>query len=87
MTPPQNPEVGRELLAHELKVDKVVWITRQDRHTVVTVWVAAVGPVLVEFVAAAKEPVIHFLAAREADGTLTDDTGKRIHVYEYLGKV
>jgi hypothetical protein len=81
----KSHEVGRELLAHELTVKTVVVIGRDDRPFLVTTWVRTIGEDFVEFFHG--EVNTAFLVCRQGDGTLTDDTGRRIHVWEYLGVV
>jgi hypothetical protein len=75
-------EVGRELLAHELKVKTVVvlGVERHDRKA--TAWVTLVDEEVVVF-SMGKTGLI---ALRHPDGTLSDDTGP-MHVYEYLGEI
>ena len=80
-----SEEMGRELLAHELQVKTVVILGREDRPYLVSIWVSEIGDDFVAFYAGDARTVL--LASRHKDGTLTDDTGKRIRVWEYLGKV
>lgn len=80
-----DPEMGRELLAHELKVETVVIVGREDRPHCFTVWVAELGEDFVSFHAGEVRTLL--IVFRREDGTLADDTGKRIHVWEYLGTV
>jgi hypothetical protein len=80
-----NPEMGRELLAHELVVKTVVVVGRGDRHICVTVWVLEVHDDFVLLRAGETNMVLVLI--RRQDGTLIDDTGRRIHVWEYLGTV
>jgi hypothetical protein len=80
-----HPEIGRELLAGDLVVKTVVVVGREDRLHCITAWVRLVDSEFVAF--HAGEANVTLLAARRADGTLMDDTGKRIHVWEYLGEV
>jgi hypothetical protein len=80
-------EVGREFTAYELMLlcGFVVIVTREDRPYAYTAWVTQVTPKFVVF--RAGEIQTYFMAMRHEDGTLTDDTGRRIRVYEYLGEI
>lgn len=80
-----HPEMGRELLAGELATKTVVVVGREDRPHRITVWVGEVGEDFVAFYAG--EIRVALVAFRRDDGTLIDDTGLRIHVWEYLGTV
>jgi hypothetical protein len=80
-----NPEMGRELLAHELTVKTVVVVGREDRPHCFTVWVRELGEDFVAF--SCGEIRTTLITFRREDGTLVDDTGQRIHVWEYLGTV
>ena len=83
----QKDEMGRQLRADELREKTVVVVRREDRDLAATMWVEAVHDNAVVFLAGATWPRIHFMATRHEDGTLTDDTGKQVLVYEYLGEV
>jgi hypothetical protein len=85
MSPKPNPEMGRELLASELVVETVVVVGRADRPHCFTVWVKSLGEDFVAFLAGDINMI--FVAFRRDDGTLIDDSGARIHVWEYLGEV
>jgi hypothetical protein len=80
-------EQGREFMAHELMLlcGFVVIITREDRPYAYSAWVTQVTPEFVVF--RAGEIPTYFMAMRHEDGTLTDDTGQRVRVYEYLGEI
>jgi hypothetical protein len=80
-----NNELGRMLLAHELVEKTVVVLGREDRATMYTVWVASVDADFVSFHAGETKTTL--IATRHPNGTLTDDTNKRILVFEYLGEV
>jgi hypothetical protein len=80
-----DPEIGRELRVDELMVKTVVIIGRADRNWVYTVWVYAIDDVCVTFLA--DEIKTLFCAERHTDGTLTDATGRRILMWEYLGVI
>ena len=82
----RSPEMGRELLADELVEKTVVVVGREDRpHYAITAWVQLVDAEIVLF--SANEIKLTLITVRRPDGTLVDDTGKRILVWEYLGKV
>jgi hypothetical protein len=83
----QKNEMGRQLRADELREKTVVVVRREDSDLAATVWVEAVVHNAVIFLAGATWPRIHFIASRNPDGTLTDDTGKQVFVHEYLGEV
>jgi hypothetical protein len=81
-------EVGRELKANELTVRTVVVIGREDRDFAYTAWVREIGPDFVIFsYELGPETKVAFIAHLREDGTLGDDTGKRITVNEYLGEI
>lgn len=80
-----NPEMGRELLVSDLVVKTVVVVGREDRPHFITVWVGEIAEDFVTFYAGEIHTAL--IAVRREDGTLADDTGKRIHVWEYLGAV
>lgn len=78
-------EVGRMLRVDELQVKMVVVLGREDRAMMYTAWVTLVGPDMVTF--RAGEINTTLVARRHPDGRLTDDTGLRILMFEYLGVV
>jgi hypothetical protein len=80
-----NPEMGRELLASELVIETVVVVGREDRPHCFTVWVWWFDDDFIAFKLREIDCVL-IVYARD-DGTLVDDTGSRIHVWEYLGEV
>lgn len=82
-----SEEMGRELKAHELREKTVVVVRREDRALAATLWVEAINEAAVVFFAGATWPRVHFMASRLPNGSLIDDTGKRVLVYEYLGEV
>lgn len=79
-----NPEIGRKLLAHELKTKTVVVLYRPSGPHV-TAWVRGMSSRLVHFYMGVSN--VHLLLTPQNDGTLADDTGKEVEVYEYLGKI
>lgn len=80
-----NPEMGRELLVPDLKEKTVIVLWRDDRSFAVTAWVDVISTNIVIF--KMVEIGAFLILARELGGMLVDDTGKRIRVFEYLGKV
>lgn len=77
-------EVGRELNAKELTPKKIVVIQPPGRNQFLTMWVDLVTPELVSFYAGVmKWTVINFV---RPDGTICDDQGRQVHVFEYLGE-
>jgi hypothetical protein len=82
--PPTN-EVGRELKASELNPGTVV-IVAPSCHpgAMLTVWVKAVDSKLVVFYAG--ELNLHIINFVQPDGSIQDDHGTVIRVYEYLGQ-
>ncbi len=85
--PAEKSEIGRQLRADELREMTVVCLRREDRDITATWWVESINSRAVVFLAGATWPRIHFMAFRQADGTLVDDTGKLMLVFEYLGEV
>lgn len=83
----ENPEIGRQLRADELREKTVVCLRREDRKLWMTLWVKSIDSDAVVFLAGAPEPRILFMVFRQADGTLVDDAGKLMLVHEYLGEV
>jgi len=81
-------EVGRELKANELTIETVVVIGREDRDYRYTVWVTEIGQDFVIFgYELGPQTKVSFIAHLREDGTLGDDTGKKITVNEYLGEI
>lgn len=80
-----NSEIGRELQPSELVEKTVVLVGREDRPHLTTMWVSRIGKDFVAF--HAGETRTTFLTSLQPIGVLTDDTGKRVQVYEYLGVV
>lgn len=81
---PEN-ELGRELAVTELVERTIVILSREDRAPMYTAWVYLVSENFVAFLAGAVNTT--FFVKRAPDDTLTDDTGKRIRVFEYLGVI
>ena len=78
-------EIGRELRVSELKPKTIVVLERPDV-AAVTMWVMAVGPERVAFWAGANS--MGFIARRVGPELeqITDDSGRMLRVYEYLGE-
>lgn len=77
-------EQGCELLAHEL-TEKTVVILEKEGQPKITIWVVRIGSDFVVFHSGVTN--VTFLAKRNPDGTMEDDTPARIRVYEYLGEI
>lgn len=78
-------EIGRELKASELTPRTVVVIVTPGRGVMMTMWVLSLSEKLVEFYSGElKWTVLNFI---EPDGSIRDDQGRVVHVYEYLGEV
>ena len=81
-----NEEIGRELKAHELVAQTVIVLNAEHRPEIfLTAWVEAITPNAVSFFAGLTK--IHFIAGIQSDGTLKDDDGRAIKVFEYLGEI
>jgi len=78
-------EVGRELVASELREKTVVVLSRPDSDVAVTAWVSCIDPEFVAFTMGVTRTT--FLGKRQLGGIIVDDTGVRVHVFEYLGEV
>jgi hypothetical protein len=90
MTP--KDECGRELRANELREQTVVWLAKdgEEQKRRVTMWVVSVRPNVIDFYSGVLDLTLR--CTRLADETLRahvngPDHAKRIHVYEYLGKL
>lgn len=80
-------EVGRELRAYDLQPRTIVVTNPEHRPGMfLTMWVTDITDSMVWLLAAASEPAIHLGLFRQADGTLKDDAGRAIRIFEYLGK-
>jgi hypothetical protein len=79
-------EIGRELKASEL-VPRTVVILEKPGHPFVTWWVLHVFPDYVVFTSGVLRG--YFVAHRTGPDLeeITDDTGRPMKVYEYLGEV
>lgn len=78
-------ERGRKLLSHELVPRTVVLLHKVGRNHIASMWVESVEPELVTFYAGVTQTVL--ILFRQPDGTVQDDTGTEIEMYEYLGEI
>lgn len=76
-------EVGRELRIDELKPRMIVVMCKEGRPCI-TIWVLRVGMDYATFYAGEINLVL--IARLREDGTLADDSGLRVRVFEYLGE-
>ena len=78
-------EVGREMKVSELSPQMVVWLAKEGRDTMASVWVVEVGPIYVHFRAAAVGIEL-FLERRGPDlEAITDNTHTPMHIFEFRG--
>ena len=80
-----SEEIGRELKASELKPGTVVIVKPPGNKPLITVWVRNIDPCVVEFYAG--EMRWHILNFIMEDGSIKDDQGRIVRVFEYLGEV
>lgn len=75
-------ERGRELATSELR-ERTVYIVGKDGAPVcATLWALRIEPDFVVFYSGVTR--VQLLLKRRKDGTLTDDTGALVHVWEWL---
>jgi membrane protein YqaA with SNARE-associated domain len=78
-------EIGRELKANELHSKTIVILVAEHHpNTLLTMWVDIIGQDFVSFYAGIIRS--SFIAMIREDGSLADDRGRVIRVYEYLGQ-
>lgn len=78
-------EIGRELKADELRPGTIVFTNPEHRpHVFLTMWVDIVSDAMVWFYAGVTK--VHLGLFRHPDGTLRDDAGREIRIFEYLGE-
>lgn len=78
-------EIGRELKASELVPATVVAIQPPEQDAYLTFWVSEVtADTAMFFAGVANWYVLNFV---RPDGTIWDDKGRQVHVFEYLGKI
>lgn len=77
-------EIGRELRVDELKPKMIVVLVKAGRPAI-TIWVANIGQDFVAFYAGEIKTTL--IAYLREDGTLADDSGIQLRVFEYLGEV
>jgi hypothetical protein len=79
-----DPEIGRQLAVTDLVLNTVVVIAPPGRDLFFTMWVRVIDNQSVTFYSGElRRHVINFIK----DGTLFDDKGREVKVFEYLGKV
>lgn len=85
MTPTTaSHEIGRELTADELQINKVVVIKPPGHNVFITMWVTAIDEHTVVFHSATlRWTVINF----RKDGKIVDDQNREVHVFQYLGRL
>jgi len=76
-------EIGRELQLNELQ-RKTIVILQRDGEFGITMWVSFVGQEVVAFYSGRLNVLV--VANIYEDGSIRDDKGKRIRVFEYLGE-
>jgi hypothetical protein len=85
ITEGHDQEVGRELKAEELRPKTVVVIKPPRRNVYLSMWVAAIDAETVLFHSGEMNwTVINF---RQPDGSIVDDKGGIVRMFEYMGKV
>jgi hypothetical protein len=78
-------EIGRELKVSELSPRMVVWVGKEGRNTMATMWVVAVLETHVHLRAGAIRTEL-FLERRGPDlEEITDNSHIPMHLYEFLG--
>lgn len=78
-------EVGRELKADELQPGKIIVTNPSDQpHMFFTARVMGIGPREIVWLHAGKIDVTLGLL-KQPNGTLKDDSGRTIRMFEYLG--
>jgi hypothetical protein len=79
-------EIGRELKTGDLMPEMVIWTNPEHRPDVfASLWVAEVSASMVWLYAGASNPPISLGLFRQPDGTVKDDGGRTIRLFEYLG--
>ena len=86
----KHSEIGRELRVSELQPRTIVVLQKVGSRKAATMWVEEVFPEFVIFSMGAADMhfVQHFLAQRTGHNLeqITDDTGRELHIHEYLGE-
>ena len=82
-----DDEIGRELMATELREQTIVVILPPGHAEQLwfTMWVEKVGDEFVWFYSALLR--WHVILKRQADGTLIDERRRVTRVFEYLGEI
>lgn len=76
-------EIGRELKASELKIHSVVFVNKTTDF--ITMWVESVEDDYVIFRVAVLKDTFKAHRIGENREEFTDESGSRLHVYEYFG--
>ena len=80
--------IGRELLDSDLKEATVVVLKKDSsREPSIAAMVCPRCGNMRDFYMADAKPPAHLLLMVQPDGTLCDETGTQIHVYEYKGQI
>lgn len=80
-------EIGRELKAGELKPKQIVWTNPEHRPEIfASLWVTEVSTSMVWLYAGENPTVKHLGLFVQPDGSLKDDGGRTIRIFEYLGQ-
>jgi hypothetical protein len=87
MIKPNHPEIGRALLASDLKPKTVVWVQKEGNNTVASMWVVKVTPDWVKFTSGELRIDLMIRRYGPDHELLTDSSGHPIQTYEYLGEV
>ena len=77
-------EVGRELQLDELNRASIIVLQKDGQNYGITMWVALVGQDFVAFYSGSLN--VTFIGHIREDGTLGDEKGERIRVFEYIGE-
>jgi hypothetical protein len=81
-----HPEIGRELKVSELRPRTIVWLAKEGRPAIATMWVIEVSEIYVHFRAGAVRT--EFYAKRRGPDLeeITDDDNTHMRMFEYLGE-
>jgi hypothetical protein len=81
-------QIGRPLKADELKPEMLVWTNPEHRPSLyASLWVEKVSDAMVWLYAGASVSPMYLGLFRQPDGSLKDDGGRTIRIFEYLGEV
>jgi hypothetical protein len=87
MIKPNHPEIGRALFVSELRPETVVWLQKQGRDFIATVWVVTINPDWVKFRAGDLGVDLVIQRYGPDHELLRDDSSIPLQAYEYLGEV